>query len=796
MTFTVLATYLSHWQRHPFQLFTLVAGLALATALWSGVQAINAEARKSYAEATKSFAHNINLVSRDGSPISVATYTTLRRSGWNVSPLIEGWLEGSTGRVRLLGIDPLTAPTQSGSNHEFNFASVTALLDGSILIAPTTADRIGDTTVSLTPTDSVRSGLAIADIRTAQALLNKDGFNRLSVLPEQPLRQDQLGDIAPELKFQTQQSADDLSRLTDSFHLNLTAFGLLSFVVGLFIVNGAIGLAVEQRRPVFRTLRAIGVSARKLVALFVCELLTLSTVSGAIGIAIGYGIAAALLPDVAATLRGLYGANLEGSLTLSPVWWLSGFAIAILGTLAAAATSLTRVSRIKPLAAAQPRAWLRATSKSMRFQYSAARMLLIFGFLALAFGQGLLAGFAGLAGVLIGAALLLPFVLSACLSLAEERAQSPKIEWFWADTRQQLPGLSLALMALLLALSTNIGVSTMVGSFRLTFTGWLDQRLASELYVTLESEEDIDAFYTFATPLTDAILPIWQTEANVLGRNTEIYGVIDHATYRDNWPMLNATTDVWEQIASGNGVLINEQLARSNALSLGAELTMPGGLTAKVLGIYSDYGNTKPQIILPTKVLVKRFTDVSRLDFGLRVDPSKLDDITLRLQEDFGLPPGNIANQSTVKAFSLRVFERTFAVTAALNFLTLAVAGLAILTSLLTLANLRLPQLAPVWAIGIPRQALSKLEVIRALILAGLTFVLSIPLGLFLAWVLLAVINVEAFGWRLPMHLFPLDWLWLGILSMTVAALACLWPAQRLSKRPPSDLLRSFASER
>ena len=33
------------------------------------------------------------------------------------------------------------------------------------------------------------------------------------------------------------------------------------------------------------------------------------------------GIAAALLPDVAATLRGLYGASVAGTLSIRPVWW-------------------------------------------------------------------------------------------------------------------------------------------------------------------------------------------------------------------------------------------------------------------------------------------------------------------------------------------------------------------------------------------------------------------------------------------------------------------------------------------
>ena len=65
-----------------------------------------------------------------------------------------------------------------------------------------------------------------------------------------------------------------------------------------------------------------------------------------------------------------------------------------------------------------------------------------------------------------------------------------------------------------------------------------------------------------------------------------------------------------------------------------------------------------------------------------------------------------------------------------------------------------------------------------------------------LAWVLLAVINVEAFGWRLPMHFFPSDWLLLGALSLLAAALASLWPARRLATRPPADLVKVFAHER
>ena len=99
--------------------------------------------------------------------------------------------------------------------------------------------------------------------------------------------------------------------------------------------------------------------------------------------------------------------------------------------------------------------------------------------------------------------------------------------------------------------------------------------------------------------------------------------------------------------------------------------------------------------------------------------------------------------------------ERTFTVTQALNVLTLSVAGFAIFTSLLTQSAMRLPQLAPVWAMGLTRRELAMLELGRALLLAGVTFAAALPLGLGLAWLLLHVVNVEAFGWRLPT---PVDW--------------------------------------
>ncbi len=800
MSRAVLAALLSHWRRKPFQLVTLVLGLSLATALWSGVQAINAEARKSYSDAAGLLGGGglSEFKPRDGGTIPHDTFIALRKAGWQVSPVIDGWIAGDRGRVRLMGIDPFTLPATAPAGQAADPDLFPRMLGntGLILAHPTTAARLTGFGDRIHPNDAIAPGLALADITAAKALTDTSGYSRLLIADAQPLHRADLASTAPELQQSQPETASDLGRLTDSFHLNLTAFGLLSFAVGLFIVNGAVGLAFEQRRPVFRTLRALGVTAPMLVAFLTVELLIFALVAGVFGILIGYVIAASLLPDVAATLRGLYGASVEGTLALSPVWWFSGIGIACLGTAVAAASGLVRVARMAPLAPARPRAWAMVNVQSMRWQLGLSALCLITALAALSLGGGLIGGFILLGGFLLAAALALPSILAILIWAAHRFAKRPLAEWFWADTRQQLPGLSLALMALLLALSANIGVGTMVGSFRTTFTGWLDQRLVSDLYVTVEDENDIPALLAFLETRAEAVLPIWHLDGEVLGAPAEIYGVVDHGIYRENWPLLSALPNTWDRMAKGTGALINEQLSRRETLAPGDMLPLPGGWQVEINGVYSDYGNPIGQIVLPLDVLTQRYEQIDRSDFGILVEDDRAPALKQALITDFGLPDDNLVDQSALKAFSLSIFERTFAVTGALNALTLAVAGIAILTSLLTLASMRLPQLAPVWALGVTRNTLARIELLRALILAMLTFVLAIPVGLGLAWVLLTVINVEAFGWRLPMQLFPTDWLWLGLLSLAAAALASLWPARQLAKRPPADLMRVFTHER
>lgn len=804
MTKAVIQALLSHWRAHWLQLATLLIGIALATGLWSAVQAINAEARASYARANAQLALGQFDELRDpSSPIPLSRYAKLRRAGWQVAAVLEGPYRAQGRTLRVMGVDMVAYPALPAVTETEQSADPPEPADiltapGRLFVHPDLAPLLSSVE-GLPPiilSTSLPTDVILTDIGVAETLLDQRGkISRLVVLPNQPRKRLPLSQIAPELQQISPASQVDTAQLTDSFHLNLTAFGLLSFAVGLFIVNGTVGLAFAQRRGMIRTLRALGVSMRRLVWMVLVELTALACIGGALGLILGFFLAGALLPDVAATLRGLYGAPVTGQLSLQPSWALAGMAMALLGTLGASSHALWRLSRMPLLEGPGIQAWS-GSRRSHSLTGIVGVGLIAFG-CALYFGMGgLLGGFALLAGLLTGAALVLPWFLSLVLTIFAGKARGPVPQWIWADMRAQLPGLSLALMALLLALAANIGVGTMVSSFRLTFVGWLDQRLTSELYVTAEDDQQAREIMDWLTPQVDAILPIRSVELAHETGPLFLYGVVDDPVYRDHWPLIARSDGDWDRVMSGQAILINEQLARRADLWPGDALALSATASLPIAGVYSDYGNPTGQAIVSMSRLDQIAPGAEARRFGIRMTPDQATEMAQSLRTRFDMPPRSVVQQAAMKAQSRAIFEKTFVVTSALNILTLGVAGFAILTSLLTLWTQRLPHIAPVWALGLNRAQLARLELLRSVLLAALTACLALPLGLVLAWVLLAVINVQAFGWRLPMFLFPWDWLYLFLLTLLAAFVAAALPALRLLRLPPASLLRVFANER
>jgi len=556
-----LRALLSHWRQHPVQFFSVLTGLWLATSLLTGVQALNSQARDSYARASQLIGGEpqASLGAPGGGSFPQQWFIDLRQAGWPVSPVLQGrvTLKGhEEQRLQLMGIEPVSLPAGAAvAGQALAIEQVVGFFSppGSTWISSQTLQalglREGDRPLNLAgvalPPLHVQAdmapGVLLMDIGFAQQILGlPDQLSRL-LLPKgftAPLPEAFKG----QLQLKSAGEENNLTRLTESFHLNLDALGVLSFVVGLFIVHAAIGLALEQRRSLLRTLRACGVSARMLIACLTVELGGLALIGGVAGVVSGYLLAGMLLPDVAASLRGLYGAEVAGQLSLSLAWWFSGIGLSLIGAMLAGVNSLLRAARLPLLALADPQAWHQAHARWLLRQGAVAAMAGVIALLALIFGDSLVSGFVLMAALLIGAALALPVVLSSLLNFGSQRSRSVLGQWFVADCRQQLPALSLALMALLLAMAANIGAGSMTAGFRQTFSDWLEQRLTAELYLNPQNPAQARELHSWLNqqPQLAAVLPNWQVSIQLQGWPTDLSGIIDHLTYRQHWPLLEA----------------------------------------------------------------------------------------------------------------------------------------------------------------------------------------------------------------------------------------------------------------
>ncbi|WP_028697712.1 ABC transporter permease [Pseudomonas monteilii] len=811
-----LLALLSHWRRHRVQCFSIFTGLWLATALWTGVQALNSQARSDYARASAVLTGPLQaqLIARNGERFDQALYVQLRRQGWAVSPVLEGRLRlpGEPARsVRLIGIEPLSLPPASSiAGVQVQAFDLQAFIGtpGQAWVGPDTLRQLNtspgqptrDSEGQLLPPmvlqPALAPGVIVVDIGHAQALLNAPGQLSRLLLADTPGPLP--ADIARHLELQPRQDDGGLQRLTDSFHLNLTALGLLAFVVGLFIAHAAIGLALEQRRGLIRNLRACGVSLKTLLGALVLELGLFAAVGGLAGGVSGYALAAWLLPDVAASLRGLYGAQVAGTLSLPAGWWLLGVLVSVLGALLAGLESVMRAARLPLLALAQPQAWRLAQGPWLQRQALLAGLLLLLALGCGVFGAGLLSAFGMLAGLLLAAALLLPALLDRVLAWLARRCHRPLAQWFVADSRQQLPALSPALVALLLALAASVGVGSMTEGFRKTFVGWLDLRLSADLYVTpRDTAQGLQIVeWLKQQPVASVVLPGWRADMQLQGWPVQVQGVVDHPDYGTRWPLLEQHSRAWQQLASGQAVMLSEQLARRLNLQLGDSLQLPADTPAlPVVGIYADYGNPKGHVLVNAGWLRAHWPQATLAGLSVDLSAERVPVLKAALQRHFALDDSRVVEQARLKRWSTDVFNRTFAATAALNSLTLGVAGVALFINLLTLGQARLGQLAPLWALGVRRMQLVWLSLGQTLMLSSFTVLLAIPLGLLLAWCLVAVVNVQAFGWRLPLYVFPMQLLQLTVLGMLTSLIACAWPLWQLARRQPRELLRPLSDE-
>lgn len=829
--------------RRPLHTALMVLGVALGVAVVVAIDLASGAARRGFAASAEAVSGRATHQVRGGpGGLPQEVYRRLRvEQGVRPSaPVVEGTVTAlDLGRqpLQVLGVDPLAeGPFREhlggGSLRDEAFAPFLtdpdAVLVGAAFaerhgLRPGSALRVqaGDRRVSLRVLGLVHAagvagraaldGFLLMDVAGAQRLLRMTGtLSHVDLILEDGAV-DRVARLLPSgaRLVAADERAATTAELTAAFELNLKALSLLALVVGMFLVYNTVLFGVVQRRAVLGTLRALGATPAQLVRLIVLETLATAALGSLIGLGLGYGLGQSAVRLVTRTINDLYYVTTVATAPLTLATAGKGVALGLLAACLAAIAPALEAARVEPVTALRPSS-LEARARGLVPTLALCGLLLALGGAAvLAFAaRSLLASFAGLFAVVLGTALVAPaftIVLMALVRPAASRLVGPIGRLAAGTVSRAISRTGVAAAALAVAVSVTIGVSVMIASFRSTVADWLALTLPADVYVSapapggvrhaLPLSEDVPARIA-AVPGVAAIETVRIVEvASPLGEVR--LAVTDAARARDKalYKVSEGDPDaMWNRVVEG-AVLVSEPFAFRHRLpQRGGSLTLQtdrGPARFPVAGIYYDYATEQGTVLMAREVYERFWDDRARSSVAAYLEPGQ--DPTLvadAIRTALGGRALRVAENRALRREALRVFDRTFAVTDALRLLAVVVAVIGVWSALLALQVERTRELGTLVALGLlPRQlwGLTLLETGLVGLAAGL---LSLPLGLALAVILIDVINVRSFGWTMTLELPA--WLLVQALALSVSAalLAAVYPVARLQRMSVAAALR------
>ncbi|MFK7829586.1 MAG: FtsX-like permease family protein [Congregibacter sp.] len=845
----ILRTLFGHYRRHPMQALFLLSGIVIANVLLVGTQLINAQARASYARGEQVLGAGPvgRVVSRDdGTPLDERLFVELRRQGFDqVAPILNAVLRTSEGKtLELLGVDALSMPramatSTSNTNAASGFGTAGfgdfAFPPYAVLAAPARLQQLdvvngaqlvlanGETLPPLRAVAGAELGhRMLIDLGELQELTQTRGeLSSLLVFERDAQRLSNLLEALPnQVMYQAEDSGPDPAQLTRSLHLNLAAMGLLACVVGLFLTYNAIAFSYTDRRELLRKLRLAGVARSELASALLLELALFLAAGCALGFWLGGLLAARLLPGLGLTLAQLYDVYIAYPDALLPSgYWLPPLVTALAAI--ACAWFPLRQTLYAPILERWSEGW------HMQSALARDRKLFLLG-VSLLFAALLIARSAselwwalmGMACLLLGAALSLPALLRWVLQRLSNRIPAQAVRWSWlsADSRWLLGPAALALMAMTLALVANSGLNTMIGSFRAATDSWLEQRLAAQLFVRHESLNNpqqlvnLDAWLDSqwnSGPATESgsetrekntrtgYTARYRVEAGITRSGgdvtrIEIADLSPREPFRSSVSLLRAAADAEDQLFGDRGVYISERAWRLDGWQLGDRVILCSEQPAlTVVGVYHDYGNPRSQWLVSPARFRSCWPHLAPVGVGIH-GPEAVDWENLRAQllTDFNWRDNAVVDQRALRDVGMRVFDRTFSVTRALNLLTLVVAGIGIFCSVSAIHHHRVGQQALLASLGLSRKERGWMLLCQWGLLGAICMLLVWPFGAALAWYLAAVVTPVAFGWSFPLQIELAPYARLAVLATAALVLAVALPSLRLLRVSPAAMLR------
>jgi putative ABC transport system permease protein len=753
------------------------------------------------------------------------------------APVVEGYVlaqELGAQPMRLVGVDPFAEPPFRSylSGEQAGMADLVLFLAEAraIIVAAPLARQygldLGDNltlTVAgrdvaghivglLEPADEVNrsalSSIIFTDIATAQEILAMNG--RLSHID---LIVDDESEIALLEAFLPQgvrlepasARSNTVQQMTAAFELNLTALSLLALVVGMFLIYNTVTFSVVQRRPLFGVLRSLGVTGDQLFRLILTEAAALSLIGSFLGLGLGILLGRGMVRLVTQTINDFYFVVNVQDIAIPSSSLLKGLLIGVLAAVLAAVLPAWEAMKTAPQNTLR-RSSLESKTRRLLPWLVVAWLLLggLGAFLLWLPGVSLVIAFAGLFAVLIAFALLTPPVtmvlMPLCASLGY-RLLGAIGRLAPCDIVRSLSRTSVAIAALMVAVSVIIGVSIMIGSFRQTVTQWLTETLQADIYLappTLTASQaggtlPPDVVVTAGAwpgvdyAVTARQVEVWLPELDRMAELVAASGDVSNGNRTYAW-LDGSEAELWSRFAAGEGVMISEPLLLKENLPLPPEpitvMTPDGPRLLPVLAVIYDYSSDRGTILIDHQLYQVLWQDDHISTIALFVQPgAPVDEVAAGLRQAWrGRADVVIQLNQNIRNEALAIFDRTFAITAALRLLAVVVAFIGVLNALMSLQLERTRELGVLRATGMTRQQLWQLTLLETGLMGGTAGLLAIPTGFVLAWILIYVINVRSFGWTLQMNLEPLYFLQALVVALLAALLASIYPALLLGR--------------
>jgi putative ABC transport system permease protein len=592
-----------------------------------------------------------------------------------------------------------------------------------------------------------------------------------------------------------------------AFQWNLTALSLLALVVGMFLIYQTAAFSVVQQRPLIGCLRAIGVTRTEIFVLLMGEAVIMGALGTAAGLALGVGMARALLGLVTRTINDLYFALSVRDVALDPLTLAKGLLLGMGATAVAALGPAFEATGAPPRAVMSRSALESSTRRAVGRATWVGLALGGVGALILAWPRGgIPGGFAGLFIAMIGFALVAPAAALVLLRVLHPVAGAALGLLGRLATRGIVAALSrtsIAIAALMIAVSAAIGVGVMIASFREAVVRWLEGTLRADIYVSAPSLignrpdtplQPALAARLAATPGVGAISTSRAALAPGPDGPVQVIALDVDPAQRPRWRFGEGNSDaVWGD--GTDAVIVSEPYANRHATRVGASVrlrTDRGHREFPVVGVFYDYGSSAGVVVMSRRTYDRFWDDRSISSLAIEVapgtDPSAL--MAALRERAAGSQDVVVRSNRALREASLQIFDRTFAITGVLRTLTVAVAFIGMLAALMALQLERAREIGLLRALGLTPRQVGILVTTETGLMGLLAGVLAVPGGLFLAWVLVYVINRRSFGWTMPIELSPLILLEGVALSVSAAVLAGLYPAWRMATAPLADALR------